>query len=267
MRVICVDDEQPVLDNFRMKVKDFPEIESLQLFLDGTSALKWAEKNPVDTAFLDMEMSEMHGIELAKRLKEIDRNIRIIFVTAFEQYALEAFEVDALGYVLKPYTREEIHRQLEKAALMRSIPKKKVEIQTIPDFTVTVNGNALYLGRAKPEELLALLVDHGTAGVTAGEAIACLWPGRTSDDSTQTLYRVTFHRLMEALKTAGIDDIIASEGRKKYILKEKVDCDLYRILDGNTEELQSYAGEYMREYSWAESRNAQLDSIKAKFQK
>lgn len=263
MKVICVDDEQPVLDNFKLKAKDFPEIESLDLFSDAEAALKWAEKNRVDTAFLDIEMSGINGIELAKRLKEIDENIRIFFVTAFGQYALDAFGVDALGYILKPYTREEIGAALQKASLMRNRPKKKVEIRTIPNFAVSVDGNVLCLGRAKAEELLALLVDRAEAGLTVGEAIACLWPGRPADESTQTLYRVTFHRLMEALKEAGIDDIINSEGRKKYIRKEQVECDLYRILDGETADIQNYGGDYMKEYSWAETRNAQINNIKA----
>ena len=262
MRVICVDDEQPVLDNFRMKVKDFPEIEDLELFLDGESALRWAENNPVDTAFLDMEMAQMSGIELAKRLRQMDPDIRIIFVTAFTQYALEAFGVDALGYILKPYTREEIKKELEKAARMRPRPKKKVEIQTIPNFSASVDGNPLYFGREKTEELFALLVDRAETGVTSGEAIACLWPGRPSDESTQTLYRVTFHRLMKVLKEAEIDDMIESKGRRKYIRKEQVECDLYRILSGNMRDIQNYNGYYMKEYSWAETRNAQLNSIK-----
>ena len=120
----------------------------------------------------------------------------------------------------------------------------------------------MHFDRMKPEELLALLVDRAEAGVTAGEAIACLWPERTADENTQTLYRVTFHRMMEALKEAGIEHIIGSEGRKLLILMEQVDCDLYRLLSGNINELQNYCGEYMKEYSWAESRNAQLNSIK-----
>lgn len=262
MRVICVDDEKPVLENFKSKVKDFSEIKNLELFQSAKAALKWVELNPVDVAFLDMEMPQMSGIELARELKKIDRNIRIIFVTAYDQYAMDAFRVDALGYLLKPYTREEIRHELEKASLMRSKPKKSVKIQTIPDFVVLVDGAPMHFDRMKPEELLALLVDRAEAGVTAGEAIACLWPERTADENTQTLYRVTFHRMMEALKEAGIEHIIGSEGRKRFILTEQVDCDLYRLLSGNINELQNYCGEYMKEYSWAESRNAQLNSIK-----
>lgn len=263
MRVICVDDEELILKNFEMKVKDFSEITSLRLFLDGKSALEWVENNPVDTAFLDMEMSGMNGIELAKKLKQIDENIRIIFVTAFEQYALDAFGVDALGYVLKPYTKEEIYNELKKAQRMRPIAQKKVEIKTIPRFQILVDGNTLCFARGKTEELLALLVERGTSGLIAGDAIACLWPEKPVDEKAKTLFRVTWKRLIDTLKEAGIDHIIRGESRKKYICKEAVECDLYRILEGEEEAIQSYGGDYLKEYSWAESRTAQLNSIKA----
>ena len=262
MHVIYVDDEKPALDNFRLTVADFTEIDSLELFQNGDDAVEWMKKHAADVAFLDMEMPGGNGITLAKRLKAVNENLRVVFVTAYSQFALDAFGVDAIGYILKPYTKQEVHKELRKAAMVRPLPSKRVVIDTMPNFVVSVDGNVLTLGRTKPEELLALLVDHGEAGVTVGEAIACLWPERTNDDNTQSLYRVTFKRLMDALKEAGIDDIIVSEGRKKYIRMDQVECDLYRILSGDADAVKRYTGEYLREYSWAEVRNAQLNSLK-----
>lgn len=261
MNVIYVDDEKPALDNFRLTVQDLPEIKSLELFRDEEQAIQWVKEHPVDTAFLDIEMRSVKGIDFAKKLREINPDIRVIFVTAHEQYALDAFRVDAIGYILKPYTRKEVRKELRKAASVRIPLQKRVSIQTIPDFVILVDGKRLMLGRTKPEELLALLVDHGKAGVTSGEAISCLWPGRVSDVSTQSLYRMTYKRMIDALKMAGIDDIIESEGRRKYIVTEKVDCDLYHILAGDLDAGKNYYGEYMREYSWAEERNAQINYI------
>lgn len=260
MRVICVDDEQPALETFQSKIKDLPEIESLQLFSDAEEALRYAEKNKIDTALLDIEMPDMNGIRLAKGLKQKDSNIRIFFMTAYGQYALDAFGVKALGYIMKPYTKTELKEALETAALMRSRPKKKVEICTIPNFAMWVDGNRMSLG-GKKQELLALLVDRGEAGLTTGEAIACLWQDRVADEKTQTLYRVTFYQLMDELKKNGIEEIVCSDEKNKYIVKDMVDCDLYRILDGDQEALKKYGGVYLNEYSWAETRNAQLNSI------
>ena len=91
MRVICVDDEAPVLENFKRKTKDFQEIDSITLFQSAKKALEWVEQNPIDVAFLDMEMPQMSGIELAKKLKQIDRNIRIIFVIHDSDYILKTW--------------------------------------------------------------------------------------------------------------------------------------------------------------------------------
>ena len=67
---------------------------------------------------------------------------------------------------------------------------------------------------------------------------------------------------MDELKAAGIEDIIRGEGKKKYLATELVDCDLYRILDGDFEEAKKYGGYYLEEYDWSEVRNAQLTSIR-----
>ena len=267
MKVICVDDEQPILDNFKNRVSGFTQMKSLHLFTDAKEALNWVKEHPVDVAFLDIEMGGINGVDLARRMKEIDRDIRIFFVTAYEQYALDAFKVDALGYILKPYSKEDLQEAFEKASLMKSRKQNRVVIQTIPTFCVSVDGKNLHINRAKVEELFALLVDRAEAGVTARDAIDCLWPERLADENTMALYRVTFHRLLDCLKEVGIDYIIGNEARKKYIHMEEVECDLYQILEGDIGSIQNYAGEYLKEYSWAESRNAQINSIKAAWER
>lgn len=258
MHIIYVDDEQPALNNMRLTAVQLPEITSLHTFQVGSEALQWAQDNHVDMAFLDMEMPGLHGLELAQRLKALDPNIRIVFVTAYGQYALDAFSVDAIGYVLKPYTRADIQKELQKAALIQAKPAHRVTVQTIPCFSVSVDGKPFHLGRAKALELLALLVDRGERGITTGEGIACLWPERPGDANTYALFRVTYKRLADGLEQYGIGNIIASEGNRRFLRTNLVDCDLYRILAGDAKTSVRYDGEYLREYSWAEDRNGQL---------
>ena len=150
------------------------------------------------------------------------------------------------------------NREANVAAEFPALPPKCVVIRTIPTFYVTVDGVALHLGRAKPRELLALLVDRGERGITTGEGIAYLWPDRPNDTNTQSLFRMTYKRLADALGEAGIDYIIGSREKRRFIRVDRVDCDLYRILAGDKQTARQYDGQYMQEYSWAEDRNGQL---------
>lgn len=261
MKIIYVDDEKALLENFKLTVEGLSRIESLELFKKSEDALKWAEENPVDVAFLDVEMPVMNGIELARRLKEKDENIRIVFVTAYQQYALDAFGVEAIGYLLKPYDREEVEHELDKASRIKPIPKKQIVIHTMPDLLITVDGTPISMGHTKVEELLALLVDRGEVGITGGDALACLWEGNPKDNNK---YWVTFSRLRDKLREEGLDHILASEGKKKYIRTDQVECDLYRMLAGDAQVISQYSGKYLRRYSWAEERNAQLTEMKKK---
>lgn len=260
MHIIYVDDEKPALDNFRLTTASFPEINSLNMFQDGSAALAFAAEHTVDAAFLDMEMPGIHGLELAKKLKEHDPNIRVVFVTAYSQYALDAWGVDATGYLLKPYTAADIRKELAKCTY-RPLPSHQVVIQTIPTLSVTVNGVPLHISSAKPREMLALLVDCGERGFTAGEGIACLWPDRSNDSGTQSLLRMTYKRLLNTLEEAGAGHILASRENRRFLKVDQVDCDLYRILAGDKQAARKYDGEYLREYTWAEERNGQLSRM------
>ena len=108
-----------------------------------------------------------------------------VFVTAYDQYALNAFAVHADGYLLKPCTRTDIAQELENIGLTSGKkPGKKVCSTTMPDLLVTVNGKNIFKGQSKQEELFALLVDRGRMGITKGEALACMGDGQIPSDST-----------------------------------------------------------------------------------
>lgn len=258
MKLIYVDDEPIQIKNFGLTVEGMKRIDGLKTFEKGCDALEWAKLHAVDVAFLDIEMPGMNGIELAKKLKEIDRNIRIVFVTAYEQYALDAFGVNAIGYLLKPYTREDVEEELTKAYYVRNIPKTEIQIKTMPTLKIWIDGCPLLLGQTKQVELLAYFIDRGEEGVTKLDAMDTLWPG----DFGESVYWTTMSRLKTMLDEAGISDLIISKGQTKCINMEIVDCDLYRMLNGDEAVIDSYRGEYLKGYAWAEIRRKQLNLIK-----
>lgn len=263
MNVIYVDDEKLQHMNFRLTAEEMDGIDSLETFGSSIQALKWAEQHPVDVAFLDIEMPVMNGIELAGRLRKLDENIRIIFVTAYEQYALQAFSVDAVGYLLKPYSAEDIAKNLKKASRIRSIPQTKIRIETMPNLLITTAGTVLRLGHTKQEELLALLVDRGVSGLTKKDAVEDLWEGYSSD----SIYWTTMSRLKKELEEAGMQDLVVTKGQTKYINTAIVECDLYRMLQGEMDAVMRYQGKYLDEYGdkceWINRRKKQLDDIRA----
>lgn len=258
MNVIYVDDEPMQIKNFCLTTEGMKRIDNLETFETGQDALEWVKEHSADVAFLDIEMPVMNGIELAKKLREINKNIRIIFVTAYAQYALDAFGVDAIGYLLKPYTSEDIEKQLQKAFYMRDIPKTEIQIKTMPNLQIWVNGSQLVLGQTKQVELLAYFVHRGEEGVTKLDAMETLWSGY----STESVYWTTMSRLKSLLDEAGISNLITARGQAKCININIVDCDLYRMLSGDDTAIRNYNGQYLEEYVWAADRKKQLDEIK-----
>lgn len=265
MNVIYVDDEAIQLENFRLTTEGLAELENLHLFSDSEEALRWAQDHTVDAAFLDIEMPKISGLELAKRLKALNRRTAVVFVTAYDQYALNAFAVHAAGYLLKPYTRADIEQELENIGFASGEkPGKKVCITTMPDLLVTVNGKNIFKGHSKQEELFALLVDRGRVGITKGEALTCMGDGMIPSDST---YWSWLFRLKNILEEAGVPSLLVTQGNTRYLDVEQVDCDLYRMRAGDAEVIRRYAGQYLRRYAWAEERIAELETILTNFDK
>ncbi len=114
IRALIVDDEPLARERIRMLLADEPEIEVLAESANGTEALRDIQRLVPDLVFLDVQMPELTGFEVLDRLDPARMPV-IIFVTAYDQYALKAFEVCALDYLLKPFDRERFGRALARA--------------------------------------------------------------------------------------------------------------------------------------------------------
>ena len=90
MRVISVDDEKIILEDFVDMLKAMHEIDSVEGFTDCDEALEYVKNEEVDVAILDIHMRGMDGIELAKRMKVIKPGINIVFLTAYSEYSMQA---------------------------------------------------------------------------------------------------------------------------------------------------------------------------------
>jgi len=114
IRAMIVDDEPLACERIRMLLDDEPGLEIISECRNGNDALRGIEKLNPDLVFLDVQMPELTGFEVLDRLDPARIPV-VIFVTAYDQYALKAFEVSALDYLLKPFDRERFRRALNRA--------------------------------------------------------------------------------------------------------------------------------------------------------
>ena len=111
MRTILIEDEHHILGMMERIVKDEPSLEWVASFQSPVQALTFIQEHPVDLVFLDIEMPEMTGLELATYLPE---RTQVVFTTAHQQYAVEAFNLHATHYLLKPITEQMIHNVIPR---------------------------------------------------------------------------------------------------------------------------------------------------------
>lgn len=116
MRILVVDDEQPARDRLRQILGDFDEHDVVGEAANGEQALALAADLEPDVVLLDIRMPGLGGIETAHHLNAMARSPAVVFTTAYDEYAIEAFDARAIGYVLKPVRRERLSRALEHAA-------------------------------------------------------------------------------------------------------------------------------------------------------
>lgn len=117
MKILIVDDEQLARERVRMMLKSAMGIESIREAENGEEAIEMIRRDAPDVIFLDIQMPDMNGFQVLESLgiKELMRIPAIVFVTAFDQHALRAFEYHALDYLLKPFDRERFAATLNRA--------------------------------------------------------------------------------------------------------------------------------------------------------
>ena len=113
MRILIVDDEAPARDKLRRWLAEQPDLEIAGEATDGLAAAAAIDKLQPDAVFLDIQMPGLSGLEVAAQL-EPEQAPLLVFVTAFDEHAIKAFELNAIDYLLKPYDKDRLRKTLER---------------------------------------------------------------------------------------------------------------------------------------------------------
>lgn len=114
MRAILVDDEKAALDNLFYYLSKIEEVEVKGMYQNPLEALPWIVKEKPDVVFLDISMPEMNGLQAAAEIFKFEENIKIIFATAYDEYAIKAFELNAVDYILKPFSPQRVELAVKR---------------------------------------------------------------------------------------------------------------------------------------------------------
>ena len=129
LKVLCVDDEQLTLRYLVSLCEKTADVAETYGFDRAKKALSWMKDHSCDLAFLDINLPDMDGITLARRIQELHPETDIVFVTGYPQYAADSWTVHPKGYLLKPVTKKGLQEKLDYILSLRS-PRRPV-IQTV----------------------------------------------------------------------------------------------------------------------------------------
>ncbi len=230
MRAIIVDDEQLLIGELKELLEEYSDIKVTGMYSNPLQALEEINVSTPDVAFLDINMVEMDGVELAEALIQKIPDIEILFVTAYNQYATEAFDINAVDYMLKPIRPERLQRalnRLEKRIGLKNITEQSLKIQFFNKFGINYGDQEVKWSRAKQRELLAYLLQY--KGIWMDKYRICddIWSSCEPDKALAQL-QTAIWAVRKVLKEYNITDLKIEYSNDCYILQtEDVSIDIY----------------------------------------
>lgn len=213
LKAIIVDNEEPAINILKILLERTEQVTVIDSFLSATDALAGLKKAKPDVAFLDIEMPETNGLELARNILAIDSTVEIIFVTAYDQYALNAFRVNALDYLLKPLSFEDIEQTVARLI-------KRKGLSTGSNHKLPDNGRIYCFGKfsvygvenkqpvkwrtSKAEELFAYMLQNLEKEVPKWKIRETLWP-EYDQAKVDIQLHTTIYKMKKVLASAGIN--------------------------------------------------------------
>ena len=216
INTVIVDDERPARDELAFLLKAFPEVNLVAQGKNGLEALALIKEHDPDLVFLDVQMPGLDGLGVVKKL--VERKLRvpqIVFATAFDDYAIQAFDVNAVDYVLKPFDKGRIAKAIARA-------KKMVEAHTSPverlETLLGRLGAATALSEKSPQPVKLLLKSQARMFLMNAEDIIYA----SIQDGAITLFArdsegVSNYRTIEELQ-ASLDSDVFWRAHRSYLV-------------------------------------------------
>lgn len=289
MKAILIDDEKPALQHLeRLLLKD-GRLEVSGKYTSARTGLAHLEQEQADIVFLDIGMPEMNGLEAGEYIAGLSGNTRIVYITAYSEYAIEAFELNAVDYLLKPVTSQRLNKTLERLAprpesadlhLVGSSgaapPGKQLSIlcfKRLEFVDSTQPGRKMQWRTSKAQEVFALLLHNRGQWILKDTIVDLVWPDFKPEKAVTNLHTTVYH-IRKLLKAWEMDVLVEFSQERYRLTKQQVLLDVEEFEQGYSGTpveseaewlrreriLELYRGDYLDEhhYDWAEIRSKEL---------
>ena len=182
MLIFAIDDEPIALAVLHNAIAEAVPVASIMDFPLGTDALEAIQGRGLhpDVVFSDIRMPQLDGLALAARIRSASPATKLVFVTAYSEYALKAIQLRASGYVMKPVDADAIREEIANIAVVRAVMPNGLWVRCFGNFEVFWNRSPLLFDRRQTKELFAFLIDREGGVCTSEEIIARLWESETN---------------------------------------------------------------------------------------
>lgn len=233
LRAFVVDDEPIAADFIKRRLELTGKVKVESTFTNPADVIKEVERVNPDVVFLDIEMPEISGLELAEKITAMVNQPEVVFTTAYSNYALEAFKVNALDYLMKPIDSRELERVIQKIINKRPMvaTNNTLHINALGCFMATVNEQKepIKWSTAKCEELLAYMIfKKESTMVSKWKLIDVLWPDK-DEKKCEINLRSTISRLNKSLREYGVNGRIVSYNNSYRIEISEIEVDAFQL--------------------------------------
>ena len=277
MTVVAVDDEEISLMCLEAVLDSMDDVDKVLTFSNAEDTIDYFKTGKADAAFLDIQLylsgGTLNGLMLAAKIKELCPDCHVVFVTSCPEYAVDAFKLHVSGYIVKPVTREAARKELdyiimEKRAASNArgfIEEKeeepKVRVQCFGNFEVFWKNKPIIFQLSKAKELFAYLVHRKGASVSMAELAAVLFEDKEDGLSVQSQIRNLVASMRKTFSSLGCPDLFNKSRGYISIKTDLINCDYYSFMNGDSDAINEYSGEYMAQYSWAEFTVGYLEGV------
>ncbi|WP_168120812.1 response regulator [Paenibacillus sp. HB172176] len=291
IKVLIVDDEPAMLAVMKRKLRRIHDVVVAGSCRNAAQTLEWISRDSADLIFIDIKIAEDNGLDLARRIRDIDGAVDLVFVTSHSEYAMDSFEAYPLDYIVKPVSQSRLERTIVRAVSRRSEAARaekeeamacKLQIRGLGGLEVSGrNGMVKWVSRKSAELFAYLLLQRGRE-TPRSRIIEDVFPDMPIDNANRYL-NTAVYQLRKMLQSQVESEVVLSSREEYSLAMERIDADFIAFercaaLSGEWDESEleesmhwesRYAGELFegKSYLWAVGERARLDELYAVFAK